>query len=120
MAPSRNIAGMLKVLRTTAYRSGTSARVNEFRSLTGTDAAHSHRRRAPGCGGKEVWRAGEFHSKAAEFGLTVVDLPTGYWQELVQEWAAEPEPVLNPQYRLFSSAEIPCCRKFSISGSKRR
>jgi amino acid adenylation domain-containing protein len=51
--------------------------------------------------GTEVWRAGEFHSKAAEFGLTVVDLPTGYWQELVQEWAAGPEPVLSTQYRLF-------------------
>jgi amino acid adenylation domain-containing protein len=51
--------------------------------------------------GREVWRAGEFHSKAAEFGLTVVDLPTGYWQELVQEWAAGPEPALNAQYRLF-------------------
>ena len=51
--------------------------------------------------GKEVWRPAEFHSKAAEFGLTVVDLPTGYWQELVQEWAAGPEPVLNTQYRLF-------------------
>ncbi len=51
--------------------------------------------------GREVWRASEFHSKAAEFGLTVVDLPTGYWQELVQEWAAGPEPVLNTHYRLF-------------------
>ena len=51
--------------------------------------------------GREVWRPAEFHSKAAEFGLTVVDLPTAYWQELVQEWAAEPEPVLSTQYRLF-------------------
>ena len=51
--------------------------------------------------GREVWRPAEFHSKAAEFGLTVVDLPTAYWQELVQEWAAEPEPVLSAQYRLF-------------------
>ncbi len=51
--------------------------------------------------GKEVWRPAEFHSKAAEFGLTVVDLPTAYWQELVQEWAAGPEQVLSTQYRLF-------------------
>ena len=51
--------------------------------------------------GREVWRAEEFHSKAAEFGLTVVDLPTGYWQELVQEWAAGSEAVVNNQYRLF-------------------
>lgn len=51
--------------------------------------------------GREVWRPTEFHDKAAEFGLTVVDLPTGYWQELVQEWAAEPEPVVRAPYRLF-------------------
>ena len=51
--------------------------------------------------GREVWRPSEFHSKAAEFGLTVVDLPTAYWQELVHEGAAGPEPVLSTQYRLF-------------------
>ena len=51
--------------------------------------------------GREVWRPAEFHSKAAEFGLTVVDLPTAYWQELVQEWAAGPEQILSTHYRLF-------------------
>ncbi|MBF6570846.1 MAG: amino acid adenylation domain-containing protein [Candidatus Binataceae bacterium] len=51
--------------------------------------------------GQEVWRANEFHSKAAEFGLTVVDLPTGYWQELIQEWAAGSESDLSAPYRLF-------------------
>lgn len=51
--------------------------------------------------GRELWRPGEFHKKAAEFGLTVVDLPTGYWQELVQQWAAESEPVVYDNYRLF-------------------
>ncbi len=50
---------------------------------------------------KELWRAEEFHSRAAELELTVVDLPTGYWQELVQEWEGAAEPVLNSQYRLF-------------------
>jgi amino acid adenylation domain-containing protein len=49
----------------------------------------------------EIWRASEFHEKAAEFGLTVLNLPTGYWQELVQEWTAEPETALDVQYRLF-------------------
>ena len=49
----------------------------------------------------ELWRAEEFHKKAADCGLTVVDLPTGYWQELVHEWAARPETDLNTQYRLF-------------------
>src|ERR1700691_3309886 len=51
--------------------------------------------------GREVWRPAEFHSKAAEFGLTVVDLPTGYWQELIQEWAAGPETDVSAPYRLF-------------------
>ena len=50
---------------------------------------------------EEVWQAAEFHKKAAELGLTVVDLATAYWQELVQEWAAGPELELNAQYRLF-------------------
>ena len=49
----------------------------------------------------ELWRAEEFHKKAAACGLTVVDLPTGYWQELVLEWAAGAETDLNTQYRLF-------------------
>ena len=51
--------------------------------------------------GPEVWRANEFHSKAAEVGLTVVDLPTGYWQELIQDWTAGSEPELSAPYRLF-------------------
>lgn len=51
--------------------------------------------------GKEVWRAPDFHRKAAESGLTVVDLPTAYWQELIQEWAAEPGPAISTRYRLF-------------------
>ena len=50
---------------------------------------------------REIWRAAEFHEKASEFGLTVLNLPTGYWQELVREWEAEPEPALSMQYRLF-------------------
>jgi len=49
----------------------------------------------------DIWPAGEFHKKAAEFGLTVLNLPTGYWQELVREWAAEPETPPGVQYRLF-------------------
>ena len=49
----------------------------------------------------EVWRPGEFHTKAADFGLTVLNLPTQYWQELVREWAAVPEPNLSTSQRLF-------------------
>jgi amino acid adenylation domain-containing protein len=50
---------------------------------------------------KEIWRAGEFHQKASELGLTVLNLPTGYWQELVRQWAAVPEATSLTQYRLF-------------------
>lgn len=50
---------------------------------------------------REIWRAAEFHEKASEFGLTVLNLPTGYWQELVREWAAVTELTLSTQYRLF-------------------
>ena len=50
---------------------------------------------------REIWRAAEFHKKGAELGLTVLNLPTGYWQELVREWAGVPEPDLGKQYRLF-------------------
>jgi amino acid adenylation domain-containing protein len=48
----------------------------------------------------EIWHAANFHERAAEFGLTVLNLPTGYWQELVREWVAAPPQVLSNQYRL--------------------
>ena len=34
--------------------------------------------------GPDVWHTAEFHRKISEFGLTVLNLPTGYWQELAQ------------------------------------
>jgi amino acid adenylation domain-containing protein len=49
----------------------------------------------------EMWPAAEFHRKASECGLTVLNLPTGYWQELVREWAVTAGQVNPPQYRLF-------------------
>jgi amino acid adenylation domain-containing protein len=49
----------------------------------------------------EIWLAAEFHKKAAVLGLTVLNLPTGYWQELVREWAADHETPIGVQYRLF-------------------
>ena len=51
--------------------------------------------------GAEVWHPAEFHKRASEFGLTVLNLPTGYWQELAREWADVPELVPNIQPRLF-------------------
>ena len=51
--------------------------------------------------GTNVWHPAEFHRKISEFGLTVLNLPTAYWQELAREWAGVPELVPNIQPRLF-------------------
>ena len=51
--------------------------------------------------GTDVWHPAEFHRKISEFGLTVLNLPTGYWQELAREWADVAELVPNIQPRLF-------------------
>jgi len=51
--------------------------------------------------GTTVWPPAEFHRKISEFGLTVLNLPTAYWQELAREWAGVPELVPNIQPRLF-------------------
>jgi amino acid adenylation domain-containing protein len=51
--------------------------------------------------GTNVWPPAEFHRKISEFGLTVLNLPTAYWQELAREWAGVPELVPNIQPRLF-------------------
>jgi len=52
--------------------------------------------------GADVWHTAEFHRKISEFGLTVLNLPTGYWQELAREWADVPELASNIQARLFT------------------
>jgi amino acid adenylation domain-containing protein len=51
--------------------------------------------------GTNFWHPAEFHRKISEFGLTVLNLPTAYWQELAREWAGVPELVPNIQPRLF-------------------
>jgi aspartate racemase len=51
--------------------------------------------------GTNIWPPAEFHRKVSEFGLTVLNLPTAYWQELAREWAGVPELVPNIQPRLF-------------------
>ncbi len=50
--------------------------------------------------GTDVWHPAEFHRKISEFGLTVLNLPTAYWQELAREWAGV-QLVPNIQPRLF-------------------
>lgn len=49
----------------------------------------------------EVWHTTHFHNKVSEYGLTVLNLPTGYWQELAQEWAEHVELVPAIQPRVF-------------------
>ncbi len=49
----------------------------------------------------EVWHTTEFHKKISEFELTVLNIPTGYWQELAREWADLLELVPNIQPRVF-------------------
>jgi amino acid adenylation domain-containing protein len=51
--------------------------------------------------GTTVWHPAEFHRKISEFGLTVLNLPTAYWQELAREWADVPELVPSIHPRLF-------------------
>ncbi len=51
--------------------------------------------------GTNVWHPAEFHRRMAEFGLTVLNLPTAYWQELAREWADVPTLVPNIRPRLF-------------------
>ena len=52
------------------------------------------------CGACGGMAAAEFHRIVAEFGLTVLNLPTAYWQELAREWADLPELVPNIRPRL--------------------
>ena len=51
--------------------------------------------------GANLWPPAEFHRKVSEFGLTVIDVPPAYWQELAREWAGVPDLVPNIQPRLF-------------------
>jgi len=49
----------------------------------------------------DVWHTTEFHKRISACGLTVLNIPTGYWQELAREWADFLELVPNVQPRVF-------------------
>lgn len=49
----------------------------------------------------DVWHTTEFHRRSSDFRLTVLNIPTGYWQELAREWADLSELVPNIQPRVF-------------------
>ncbi|MDX1952010.1 MAG: amino acid adenylation domain-containing protein [Verrucomicrobiota bacterium] len=50
--------------------------------------------------GPEVWTSQEFNSKLVQFGLTVADIPTAYWHDLVEQWHANPSSIPNHALRL--------------------
>ncbi len=41
----------------------------------------------------DVWHTTEFHQGISQCDLTVLNIPTGYWQELAREWANHPESI---------------------------
>jgi amino acid adenylation domain-containing protein len=47
----------------------------------------------------DVWHTTDFYKKVSECDLTVLNLPTGYWQELAREWAglSEVAPSIQPR-----------------------
>ncbi len=51
--------------------------------------------------GSSVWPTTDFHNTIAKYGLTVLNLPTAYWQELARAWADMPEPLPSTPPRLF-------------------
>jgi amino acid adenylation domain-containing protein len=59
--------------------------------------------------GASVWHPAEFHRKISEFGLTILNLPAAYWQELAREWAEVPEltPSIHPRLFIVGSDTMP-------------
>ncbi len=49
----------------------------------------------------DVWNTTDFQNRISECGLTVLNIPTGCWQELAREWADVLELVPNVQPRVF-------------------
>ncbi|MDZ8084001.1 MAG: amino acid adenylation domain-containing protein [Nostoc sp. DedQUE12b] len=50
--------------------------------------------------GSDVWTPTNFQKIISDFGLTVVNLPTAYWQQLAQEWAKTQVLDTNSELRL--------------------
>jgi amino acid adenylation domain-containing protein len=59
--------------------------------------------------GASVWHPAELHRKISEFGLTVLNLPATYWQELAREWAEAPVlvPSIHPRLFIVGSDTMP-------------
>ncbi|BDA72451.1 non-ribosomal peptide synthetase [Calothrix sp. PCC 7716] len=50
--------------------------------------------------GTDVWTIIEFSHKLLEYGLTVINVPPAYWEQLVQQWANTPQLIFNHQLKL--------------------
>ena len=53
--------------------------------------------------GTEIWSPGDFCECARKFGLTVANLPTAYWQQLVDEWTRDPGLARSGRLRLVTA-----------------
>ncbi|MBP1080163.1 amino acid adenylation domain-containing protein [Bacillus capparidis] len=49
---------------------------------------------------KQIWTPHQFSQKCMEYGLSVVNLPTSYWGEIVQEWQIRPKMIPEGVLRL--------------------
>ncbi|BAY78314.1 amino acid adenylation domain-containing protein [Nostoc linckia NIES-25] len=50
--------------------------------------------------GSDVWTPANFQKVILDFGLTVINLPTAYWQQVTQEWAKSQVLDINRHLRL--------------------
>lgn len=48
----------------------------------------------------DIWEISKFHEKIIQFDLTVINLPTAYWNQLCREWAEHAEQVPSSRLRL--------------------
>jgi len=64
--------------------------------------------------GTNVWHPAELQRKIAEFGLTVLNLPIAYWQELAREWAGVPDLAAN-----ISAQALHCRQRYDVARGPR-
>ncbi len=50
--------------------------------------------------GENIWPPSDFHNMVKKYGLTVINPPTVYWQQLAQEWFDHPELIPQNQLKL--------------------
>ncbi|MEM7354903.1 MAG: amino acid adenylation domain-containing protein, partial [Acidobacteriota bacterium] len=55
--------------------------------------------------GQDLWTPAEFLQRAADHGLTIVDLPTAYWQQVVHE-SLESDPPAHRLRRMIVGGEV--------------